>query len=547
MDKKLIELLNLTTEIEIVEFKEAKGQYDTNKLGKYFSALCNEANLKNADDAWMVLGVKDNKDITGTSISDKLINHYKQAIAEGTTLNLSFIDVQRVEKEGENVIMFQIPSAPRGVPIAWKGHYYGRNGESLCALNLEEIERIRKQVIAKDWSSKIIKEASIDDLSHDAIEKAKSLFLTKNPNLKSVLTSWDTPTFLNKAKITIKGKITNTAILLLGKPESEHYISPATTKISWILKDKNNAEKDYEHFTCPLILNVDKIFSKIRNLKYRYLQEGTLFPEEVEQYHPFIIREALNNCIAHQDYTLGGKINVIENEDGVLTFNNKGSFIPKSVENVIMTDAPESIYRNSFLAHAMVNLDMIDTIGSGIKKMFIIQKDKFFPLPEYSFVDNSVKVTINGKVMDAAYAAKLAQMPELSLHEIMLLDKVQKHNPLNAIEINELRQKKLIEGRKPNFHVSSVIAKGTGQKSDYIKMKGIDDDYYIKLILKYLEKFEYGSRSNIEELLLNKLPEILSKKQKKYKVKNLLQRMKRNGKIKLNKDRHWIAANLDGI
>ena len=313
------------------------------------------------------------------------------------------------------------------------------------------------------------------------------------------------------------------------------------------MKDKNNAEKDYEHFTCPLILNVDKIFSKIRNLKYRYLQEGTLFPEEVEQYHPFIIREALNNCIAHQDYTLGGKINVIENEDGVLTFNNKGSFIPKSVENVIMTDAPESIYRNSFLAHAMVNLDMIDTIGSGIKKMFIIQKDKFFPLPEYSFVDNSVKVTINGKVMDAAYAAKLAQMPELSLHEIMLLDKVQKHNPLNAIEINELRQKKLIEGRKPNFHVSSVIAKGTGQKSDYIKMKGIDDDYYIKLILKYLEKFEYGSRSNIEELLLNKLPEILSKKQKKYKVKNLLQRMKRNGKIKLNKDRHWIAANLDGI
>lgn len=93
--------------------------------------------------------------------------------------------------------------------------------------------------------------------------------------------------------------------------------------------------------------------------------------------------EALNNCIAHQDYTLGGKINIVEREDGVLTFLNSGSFIPESIEKVIETDAPENNYRNPFLANAMVNLNMIDTIGSGIKKMFIIQKNKFFPLSEY--------------------------------------------------------------------------------------------------------------------------------------------------------------------
>jgi ATP-dependent DNA helicase RecG len=42
----------------------------------------------------------------------------------------------------------------------------------------------------------------------------------------------------------------------------------------------------------------------------------------------------------------------------------------------------------------MVNLGMIDTIGSGIRKMFMIQKEKFFPLPEYDFSDNKVKLTI---------------------------------------------------------------------------------------------------------------------------------------------------------
>ena len=37
-------LLDLTIETEIVEFKEAKTTYDLRKLGKYFSALSNEAN-----------------------------------------------------------------------------------------------------------------------------------------------------------------------------------------------------------------------------------------------------------------------------------------------------------------------------------------------------------------------------------------------------------------------------------------------------------------------------------------------------------------------
>jgi len=55
-------------ENEIVEFKEAKNQYDFNKLGKYFSALCNEANLKNKHSSWLVFGVKDNdKSIVGSN------------------------------------------------------------------------------------------------------------------------------------------------------------------------------------------------------------------------------------------------------------------------------------------------------------------------------------------------------------------------------------------------------------------------------------------------------------------------------------------------
>lgn len=266
--------------------------------------------------------------------------------------------------ERGNVVIFTIPPAPQGMPVAWKGHYYARDGESLTALNIEKLERIRRQTIQFDWSAEIVEEARLDDdLSSEAIVFAKQEFTKKNPHLSNEIASWDEITFLNKAKLCIKSKITRTAILLLGKPESEYFISPATAKITWVLKDKDNIEKDYQHFTCPLLLALNDVAKKIRNLKYRYIKNDSLFPDEVEQYDPYIIREALNNCIAHQDYRLGGKINVIENEDATLTFANAGSFIPESIEHVIEADTPETIYRNPHLAQAMVSLNMIDTIS----------------------------------------------------------------------------------------------------------------------------------------------------------------------------------------
>lgn len=527
-------LLSQDSETEILEFKQAGKSFDSNKMGKYFSALSNEANLMGKEDAWLVFGVHDkNKTIIGTQFrtDNKQLQNLKAEIANHTTHRLMFKDIHEIETDKGRVILFQIPPAPKGMPINWKGHYYGRDGEQLNALNIEELERIRQQAKEDDWSIGICHEAKLSDLSQEAILKARELYAIKNPSLIDEIKAWNDRTFLNKAKLCIQGKITNTAILLLGKPESEHFISPAIAKISWILRDRDNIEKDYEHFSCPFILSIESAYNKIRNLKYRYMPSGSLFPEEVDSYDPFIIREALNNCIAHQDYTLSGKINIIENEDSILTFSNIGSFIPKTIANVIRSDAPETQYRNSFLANAMVNLNMIDTIGSGIKKMFLLQKKKFFPLPEYSLTNNQVKVVITGKVLDLSYADQLAQIPDLALDEIMMLDKVQKHKNLTDAEIKQLRSKNLIEGRKPNLHISSTVAMQTEQKIDYLKMRGIEDDYCKKIILDYLKEFSIANRADFEKLLLDKLPAILDKKQKKNKVKNILQNLKKEGVI----------------
>lgn len=536
-------LRSLGIENEVVEFKEAKNTYDIAKIGMYFSALCNEANLKNKRSAWLIFGVKDaDKSIIGSNfrIVRSELDKLKAEIANHTTGRVTFIEIYEVQTSDARVIMFEIPAAPRGIPIAWKGHYYGRDGEELNALNLEEVERIREQARSEDWSAAILEGASISDLSPEAILKARESYLRKNQHLAEEIANWNDETFLNKAKVCIKGKITRTAILLLGKSESEYFINPATAKISWILRDKDNIEKDYQHFTCPLIINTEEVFKKIRNLKYRYMPDGTLFPEEVDQYDAYIVREGLNNCIAHQDYTLSGKINVVEHEDGKLVFINSGSFIPVSIEEVVIADAPEPTYRNPFLVEAMINLNMIDAIGSGIKRMFNIQRKKFFPMPDYEFINNKVKLTITGKVMDINYARKIASMPDLSLTDIIALDKVAKSKKLSTSEISGLKNKGLIEGRKPNFHISSTVANLTGDKADYIKQRGIDDEYCQKMILDYLGKFKNGTRVDFERVLLEKLPDVLDLEQKRSKIKNILQKMKREGKIKLIGKKQWV-------
>ena len=111
------------------------------------------------------------------------------------------------------VLMFQIPPAPQGLPIAWKRHYYGRDGESLAGLNLQEIETIRGNI--NDWSEDVCPDATLYDLDLKAIEFARVEFIKKHPALEEEIKKWDDKTFFNKAKLTIKGKLTKAIILSL--------------------------------------------------------------------------------------------------------------------------------------------------------------------------------------------------------------------------------------------------------------------------------------------------------------------------------------------
>ncbi|MDO9578722.1 MAG: putative DNA binding domain-containing protein [Candidatus Cloacimonadales bacterium] len=528
-------------ESEWVEFK--KDYYDSQLIGEYISALSNSACLYFQPFGYLVYGIEDeNYQIVGTKLKPAKMKGKGNESLEPWLRRLlnpriNFF-IHEFLYDEKRIVLFQIDAAP-DAPVKFQGISYIRIGEHKHKLSKHptlEKKIWNMSTFKKDWSAQEAKGAGIFDLELDALIKAKIEYKKKqkNANFYHEIDSWDDLTFLNKTKLAIKDKLTFATIILLGKPESTHFINPAVARITWIIKDQNGKELDYHHFDPPFLLNVDRLFAKIRNLTIRELPDGTLFPIEIDQYDNWVMREALHNCIAHQDYRLQSRIVVIENPDDLL-FVNAGVFLPGSIEQVLELDAPQPIYPNKLLTEAMVNLNMIDTIGSGIKRMFNIQKDRFMAMPEYEFSnENQVKVKLFGKILDEEYTKVLMKNSELTLFETILLDKVQKKQKISKEAHQLLKKKKLVEGRYPNIYVSSEIAGNTGKKVDYIHLRGFDNAYYEKLIIEFLNTYKQATRDEIESLLMPKLPDILDEKQKKIKINNLLSNQLGSLKNKIN-------------
>lgn len=540
-------------ENELVEFKEAKGNYDTHKLGQYFSAISNEANLKNKQYGWLIFGIRD-KDhaVVGTNYKDaKSLEKLKQEIATSTTGGITFMDIFELYPEAEGqkkrVIMFKIPAAATAIPTGWKNRYYGRNGESLLDLSQEEIDRIRGQKRI-DWSRQVVPGAKLEHLDRDAIRLARENYKKQanKPHIAEEVDAMTDAEFLTKLKLISDGQLTNAAMVLLGSSDYDNLLDFPPC-IMWRLYDSKGNDKDYEIFRIPFLTVVDKVYAKIRNLTYRYMpNQMTLFPMETQQYDSWLFRELLNNCIAHQDYTIGGRIYVNEFEDKI-KITNPGSFLPGEIQPVLAPSYSPPYYRNQLLSQAMSNLYMIDTASMGIRKVFKIQKEKFFPMPDYDFSrQGEVAVVVYGKVLNENYTRILFQNQDFDLDTVYLIDRVQKNDPIGKDAIKRLRRIGVVEGKATALYLAAPLAKAMDEQAQYIKNKGLDDEYYKMLIIDYLKQWGKGAKRDFSKLLFSKLPEVLDEKQKEHKVQNLLKALKREQKVTTDspnrRTAYWVLA-----
>lgn len=538
-------------ENEVVEFKRAENNFDFDDLGKYFSALGNEANLRGLKFAWLIFGYDEKKhSIVGTSYKngEGALNNLKHDFAQHTTDGQTFREIIPVEVDGKRILMFKIPASPRNIVMKWKGIAYGRDGESLKPLNQSKQDEIRRQPPEPDWSAEIVPNATIDDLDELALATARIMYKKVHSSTipASEVDEWTVEEFLSHSEMMRDVGLTRAAILLLGKPLALQKMHPVNAQITWVWKDSDGEVVDYEHYTIPYILAVDKIFSRIRNRTMRELPGGTLFPDTMKQYEDYSIREVLHNCIAHQDYRLQGRITVVENE-GFLYYSNRGTFIPQTIEKVLKDKGPQKDYRNACLTHGMVHFNMIDTVGRGIPKLFKEQRRRFFPMPEYEINDKeqTVSVTLYGISTDDAYTDLLKSNPTLSLMECLWLDAVRSHKPITKEAAKHLKERKLIEGRAPRYNIALSVARDVEQVGPYTKETGLNKKAIIKMVLQLgLNAGETGfKRADALEVLEHSLPASMTKTQKLNHVSNMLRVLQGEGYLEKSENRKiWLIT-----
>ena len=508
------------TRCEWKEFKNLKNSFcgdEKNDVISYVSAI---ANMEGGD---LVIGVHDKTlEIVGTDTynydKQKAILRLAERCVNLSTEDL-YIDEFITDDTNRKVWVIHIPKHLPKRPVFAHNKAWQRIEDSLVAMTTERTSAILDEPIFSetDWSAQIVSDATIDDLDEVAIAKARMMFKKVHSRIpEAEVNAWTVETFLSKCGIMKNGGITRAAIILLGKYESALKLRPAVVQVTWTRRDEKQDVVDYEHFTVPFILTVDEILSKIENLTMREMPGGTLFPDTMKQYDDYTIREALHNCIAHQDYTMQQRINFVENPT-YLYYSNAGSFIPGTLENALTNEEPQAYFRNECLCRAMVDFNMIDTVSRGIKKMFNEQWRRHFPMPDYEIdaKNRKVSVRIYGNEINKQYTNLLKTNDSLTLWDCISLDAVQKGRAIHEDVAQNLLNRGLIEGEAPNYTISLGIAKATNQLQGYTKQKGLDKEKMKQMILQYLKNAgtDGAKRDSIYEYIKDVMPQVKTHEQ----------------------------------
>lgn len=529
------------------EFKNLKNSFcgdEKDDVVSYVSAIAN------MEGGHLVIGVHDKTlEIIGTDT----YNYDRQKVILRLTercVNLSTegLDIEEFITDDTNkkVWVIHIPKHLPKRPVFTHNKAWQRIEDSLVDMTAERMAAILDEPIFSDtdWSAQIVPDATIDDLDEVAIAKARKMFKKVHNRIpEAEVNVWSVETFLSKCGIMKNGGITRAAIILLGKYESAFKLRPAVARVTWTRRDENKDVVDYEHFTVPFILTVDEILSRIENLTMREMPGETLFPDTMKHYDDYTIREALHNCIAHQDYTMQQRINFVENPT-YLFYSNAGNFIPGTLENALANEEPQAYFRNECLCRAMVDFNMIDTVSRGIKKMFNEQWRRHFPMPDYDIdaKNRKVSVRIYGNEINEQYTNLLKTNKSLTLWDCISLDAIQKGRNIHEDIAQNLLSRGLIEGEAQNYTISLGIAKATRQLQDYTKQKGLDKEKIKHMVLQYLKNAgsDGAKRDGIYEYVKDVLPQTKTREQQLRILGDMLNTLSVD-KLIYTKGRTWFS------
>ncbi len=368
-----------------------------------------------------------------------------------------------------------------------------------------------------DWTGNIVNGADLRNLDPGAVRAARAAFAERFPDRAEESVSLDDATFLTRAGVLKRGKVTVAALILLGKAGDR--MLPQSICIRWTLLDTDGTAVDSRVFEGPALLASTQAASMIRNWSC-----GTGIGEGrsvVSAYRTSTLLEIIRNAVAHQDYVLGGTIDVVERENESVTVVSMGSFSDRSPESFIK-GSPYGNPRNPFLYGAMAGIGAIPASCSGIRSMYLSQAYRRFPMPDFDIVGDRVAVKLSG-LRGGSYARVLDLRPDLDLKTVLDLDRVSKNRYVPDKRLKSLVRRGLVEiiGDLP------CLASGAGQEvaSEYVA--GSERDAVLDLI----HSKGAVTRADVVKVLASRDAKDLTEDQLRTKATNLLQTMKKEGLV----------------
>ena len=473
----------------------------------YVIALCNEGGGS------LVIGMEDAypHKVVGTKQNEGSIGQLESDIYRDTEIRPHVYELyENPELKQGRVLVIDVPSRPIGVVFKYEDVPLMRVGEELKPMSDEVYLKIIQEK-EPDFSQQICKEATIDDLDEQAIDILRHKYATKQNN-PSFLTL-PKEQILSDLDLIVGEKVTNAAIILVGKKEAiKRFLPQAAIMLEYRNTENQITFDNRSKYDQPFYIMIDQLWHDIdlRNGKFPVKEGPYIF--DIPYFNEEVIREAVNNAIAHRDYRKESEI-VIKQYPQKFVISNAGGFpLGVTLDNLLTVS---STPRNRLLADVLSKTGIVERSGQGIDKIFKNTISEGKQKPDYSQSDRfHVELALSAVIKDRAFAlfieSEQAQLPEeqkLSVFEIMALANIleDKTNEVNKATIESLLRRGLIEKHGKTKGTYYILSKNyynfAGDMAIYAQKTEWNTNQAASVIIPHLIKFQKAKMKDFVDLL----------------------------------------------
>ena len=375
---------------ENLEFKEASTNYHFEKLTKYAVALTNEGGGK------IILGVTDEhpRRIIGSTAYAQP-ERTRRGLIDRLKINIT---VEELHAPEGRVLVFHIPSRPRGVALQYGGQFWGRDADSLVGLSSDRIREIVAE-LGNDFSADVCEGLTLDDLDPASIEVFRDRWARHSKNER--VRTHDDEQVLRNIEVLGDAGITIAGLILFGNREAiRTHLAQSEIVFEYRANDAAGPAQQRENLTGPFFLIFEKLWELI-NLRndQQHFQDGP-FVLNLPTFDERAIREAVLNAVSHRHYQMAGNVFVRQYPDR-LVVESPGGFLPEiDAENILNRQAP----RNRRIAEVLALCGLVERSGQGVDLMYerAIRQSK--PHPDYTGSDeHTVVLTLGGRMLDPSF------------------------------------------------------------------------------------------------------------------------------------------------